>query len=111
MRHLSRIVVAALLRATALPSGALARQPGNIGSTARRVHDDGQIWSHALWNLRTALGHAHADTAVLLTQIGQDNPTMPSLATDIVQTVRDLYGVTAATAARAAFEDRGIPVS
>jgi hypothetical protein len=46
-----------------------------------------------------------------LTQIGQDNPTMPSLATDIVQTVRDLYGVTAATAARAAFEDRGIPVS
>jgi hypothetical protein len=34
MRHLSRIVVAALLLATALPSGALARQPGNIGSTA-----------------------------------------------------------------------------
>jgi Zn-dependent metalloprotease len=76
-----------------------------------RVHDDGQIWSHALWNLRTALGHAHADTAVLLTQIGQDNPTMPSLATDIVQTVRNLYGVAAATAAGAAFEDRGIPVS
>jgi hypothetical protein len=46
-----------------------------------------------------------------LTQIGPDNPTMPSLATDIVQAVRDLYGVTAATAARAAFEDRGIPVS
>jgi len=76
-----------------------------------RVHHDGQIWSHALWNLRTALGHANADTAVLLTQIGQDNPTMPSLATDIVQTVRDLYGVAAATAARAAFENRGIPVS
>jgi hypothetical protein len=46
-----------------------------------------------------------------LTQIGQDNPTMPSLATDIVQTVRDLYGVAAATAARAAYEDRGLPVS
>jgi Zn-dependent metalloprotease len=76
-----------------------------------RVHDDGEIWSHALWNLRTALGHVHADTAILLTQIGQDNPTMPSLATDIVATVHDLYGAGAATAAKTAFEDRGIPVS
>jgi hypothetical protein len=64
-----------------------------------------------LSGLLPLVGHAHADTAILLTQIGQDNPTMPSLATDIVQTVRDLYGVGAATAARAAFEDRGIPVS
>jgi zinc metalloprotease ZmpB len=72
------------------------------------VHSDGEIWSHALWNLRTALGHVHADTAVLLAQIGQDNPTMPSLATDIVETVRDLYGNAEATAAQAAFADRGI---
>jgi len=72
------------------------------------VHSDGEIWSHALWNLRTALGNAHADTAVLLTQVGQDNPTMPSLAADIVQTVRTLYGTAAATAAFAAFHDRGI---
>ena len=72
------------------------------------VHDDGEIWSHALWNLRAALGHTHADTAILLTQIGQDNPTMPSLATDIVQTVRDLYGNAAATLAFGAFHNRGI---
>ncbi len=26
------------------------------------VHRDGQIWSHALWNLRTAIGATHADT-------------------------------------------------
>ena len=75
------------------------------------VHDDGEIWSHALWNLRTALGHTHADTAILLAQIGQDNPTMSSLGTDIVATVADLYGAGEATAAAAAFTDRGIPIS
>jgi hypothetical protein len=46
-----------------------------------------------------------------LTQLGQDNPTMPSLATDIVATVHDLFGAGSATAAKAAFEERGIPVS
>jgi len=76
-----------------------------------RVHHDGQIWSHALWNLRTALGHEHADTAILRAQLGQDNPTMPSLASDIVAAVADLYGIGEEAAARAAFEDRGIPVS
>ena len=73
-----------------------------------KVHDDGEIWSHALWNLRTALGHTRADTGILLAQIGQDDPTMPSLAADIVQTVRDLYGNRAANQAFAAFHDRGI---
>jgi hypothetical protein len=73
-----------------------------------KVHDDGEIWSHALWNLRTALGHTRADTAILLTQIGQDDPTMPSLATDVVRTVRSLYGNGAANQAFAAFHDRGI---
>jgi zinc metalloprotease ZmpB len=73
-----------------------------------KVHDDGEIWSHALWNLRTALGHTRADTAILLAQIGQDDPTMPSLATDIVRTVRSLYGNGAGNQAFAAFHDRGI---
>jgi len=73
-----------------------------------KVHDDGEIWSHALWNLRTALGHTRADTAILLTQIGQDDPTMASLATDIVRTVRGLYGNGAGNQAFAAFHDRGI---
>ena len=79
--------------------------PGDLDG---EVHDDGEIWSHALWNLRTALGHVHADTAILLAQLGQDNPTMPSLAQDIVDTVRDLYGNAEANAARAAFRDRQI---
>ena len=32
------------------------------------VHHDGTIWSHALWNLRTAIGANHADTAILWAQ-------------------------------------------
>ncbi len=72
------------------------------------VHADGEIWSHALWNLRGALGHERADTAILLAQVGQDDPTMPGLAADIVETVRSLYGNDAATAAEGAFADRGI---
>ena len=29
------------------------------------VHHDGQIWSRALWDIRTALGHVKADTIIL----------------------------------------------
>src|SRR6266550_2822815 len=97
-RRAQRLVLVALLFA-ALPASA---------DLDGEVHDDGEIWSHALWNLRTALGHTHANTAILLTHIGQDNPTMPSLATDIVRTVRSLYGNGAANQAFGAFHDRGI---
>ena len=48
------------------------------------VHRDGQIWSHALWNLRTAIGAAHADTAILWAQIGWTGTDMPDLAGRIV---------------------------
>ncbi len=56
------------------------------------VHRDGQIWSHALWNLRTAIGAAHADTAILKGQLGWTGTTMPALAQRIVDQVDDLYG-------------------
>ena len=72
------------------------------------VHADGEIWSQALWEMRSAIGHVHADTAILLAQIGQDDPTMPSLATDIVSRVQSLYGTADANMARAAFQARGI---
>jgi hypothetical protein len=78
------------------------------GDLVGEVHADGEIWSQALWEMRTAIGHVHADTAILLTQIGQDDPTMPSLATEIVSTVASLYGVAEANAAAAAFHARGI---
>jgi hypothetical protein len=72
------------------------------------VHHDGEIWSHALWNLRTALGATHADTAVLRAQFDWTGTTMPDLATRIVNAVDDLYGSGEATQATAAFHERGI---
>jgi hypothetical protein len=72
------------------------------------VHRDGQIWSHALWNLRTAIGAAHADTAILWAQIGWTGTTMPALAQRIVDQVDDRYGAGEAALAEAAFAERGI---
>jgi hypothetical protein len=71
-----------------------------------RVHHDGQIWSHALWNLRTAIGNVHADTAILWAQFGLTGPTMPELARAIVAQAETRYGEGAA--ALAAFHERGI---
>ena len=72
------------------------------------VHADGRIWSHALWNLRTAIGHEHADTAILQGQFDFDGGTMPALARDIVDATRALYGNGEAALAQAAFHERGI---
>ena len=72
------------------------------------VHRDGQIWSHALWNLRTAIGATHADTAILKGQLGWTGTTMPALAQRIVDQVDDLYGAGQAALAEAAFQERGI---
>src|SRR5215212_4549910 len=71
-----------------------------------RVHHDGQIWSHALWNLRSSLGHVHADTAILWAQFGWTGTTMPDLAERIVAQVQSRYGNAEANLATAAFEDR-----
>jgi hypothetical protein len=71
-----------------------------------KVHHDGMIWSHALWNLRTALGHVHADTAILWAQFDWTGTTMPDLAQRIVDQAESLYGEGAA--AWSAFHDRGI---
>ncbi len=72
------------------------------------VHHDGQIWSHALWDLRTALGHVKADTAILWAQDGWTGTTMPALAQRIVNEVRARYTPADASRAYAAFEARGI---
>ncbi|HEX6139509.1 MAG TPA: M36 family metallopeptidase [Candidatus Limnocylindria bacterium] len=73
-----------------------------------RVHHDGQIWSHALWNLRTALGAQHADWAILNAQFGWTGTTMPDLAARIVAQVEARYGAGEAAQAEAAFAERGI---
>jgi Zn-dependent metalloprotease len=72
------------------------------------VHSDGEIWSHALWNVRTALGPTKADTAILLAQFDWTGTDMPELADRIVDAVNDQYGAGDALLAHQAFEGRGI---
>ena len=73
-----------------------------------RSIEDGTIWSHALWNLRGAIGATHADTAILLAQFGWTGTTMPDLAGRIVAAVGNQYGPGQAALAVKAFTERGI---
>ena len=74
------------------------------------VHRDGQIWSHALWNLRDAIHATHADTAILRAQFDWVGTTMTDLAQRIRCQVATLYPGEEA-AAGAAFAGRGITTS
>ena len=73
-----------------------------------RVHHDGQIWSRALRDIRTALGNVVADTIILEAQFGMSDPTMPVLAQKTVDTAQSLYNAGVANTVRAAFVARGI---
>jgi Zn-dependent metalloprotease len=72
------------------------------------VHHDGQIWSRALWDIRTDLGHVKADTLILEGSMDFPGTTMPDLATRTVAAAQSLYGTRVATEVRDAFEARGI---
>ena len=72
------------------------------------VHADGRIWSHALWDIRAAIGNVKADTAILEGQFDFDGGTMPALAEDIVAAADTLYGPAVAGQVHAAFVARGI---
>jgi hypothetical protein len=72
------------------------------------VHDDGRIWSHALWDINRSIGHVKADTVILKGQIDFPGTSMPDLASRIVAAAQGVYGPSTATKVRAAFEARGI---
>ncbi len=72
------------------------------------VHDDGRIWSRALWDIRGALGHTVADTIILEGQFDFPGTTMTDLATRTVAAAQSLYGTSTAKAVQQAFEARGI---
>jgi Zn-dependent metalloprotease len=72
------------------------------------VHHDGQIWSHALWNIRQALGNVKADTIILQGSFDFPGTTMTELAQRTVAAAQSLYGRSAAKAVTQAFADRGI---
>jgi len=80
--------------------------PGDLDG---EVHDDGEIWSHALYNMNVSLGRDKATTVIIEAQFSF-NPEihMPNAAKITVDTARKLYGDQAATKTRKAFQDRGI---
>jgi hypothetical protein len=78
------------------------------GDLSGEVHHDGQIWSRALWDIRTALGHVKADTIILNGQFDFPGTTMTALARSTVAAAQSLYGNSAAKAVTKAFTDRGI---
>src|SRR4051812_4525262 len=72
------------------------------------VHHDGQIWSRALFDIRTSLGNVEADTIIVDGSMNFAGTTMTQLARITVTTAQNLYGKAAANAVLAAFHARGI---
>jgi Zn-dependent metalloprotease len=80
--------------------------PGDLDG---EVHDDGEIWSHAIWDVNRALGRTAANRVILESQFYfTPDVSMPAAAQLTVTTARALYGARAAAKTRAAFQQRGI---
>jgi Zn-dependent metalloprotease len=80
--------------------------PGDLDG---EVHDDGEIWSHALWNINGALGRETANKVILEAQFSfTPDTTMPAAADATVAAADALYGADVAATVHAAFVDRGI---
>jgi Zn-dependent metalloprotease len=73
------------------------------------VHDDGEIWSRALWDINQALGRNQANTVILEAQFSfAPNTSFAAAAQTTVNTAQSLYGSAAASSVQAAFQARGI---
>jgi hypothetical protein len=72
------------------------------------VHDDGEIWSRALWDIRQSVGYIKADTLILDGSMNFPGTTMPDLARATVNAAQTLYGTNVANKVRTAFHNRGI---
>jgi hypothetical protein len=73
------------------------------------VHDDGEIWSNALWDIHQALGRAKANKVILEATFFYDPDTsFADAARDTVQAARLLYGKAAAQTVTDAFKARKI---
>jgi len=80
-----------------------------VANKTGEVHDDGEIWSHALWDINTALGRDVANKVILEAQFSYSPSTNFAQAAQVtVNTAQALYGATAASQVQAAFHARGI---
>jgi Zn-dependent metalloprotease len=76
------------------------------------VHDDGEIWSRALWDINQAVGRRRATTLVIEAQFSfTPGIGFQAAAQTTVDTARALYGDTVADQVQTAFVDRGILTS
>ncbi len=73
------------------------------------VHDDGEIWSRALWDINQAVGRRQATTLIIEAQFSfTPGIGFQVAAQTTVDTARALYGDTVAGQVQTAFVDRGI---
>jgi len=80
-----------------------------VADKTGEVHDDGEIWSQALWQINTSLGRDTANRIIVEAQFGfAPDTSFAAAAQTTVQTADRLYGSSAADAVRAAFMARGI---
>ncbi|HEX2704446.1 MAG TPA: M4 family metallopeptidase, partial [Candidatus Lustribacter sp.] len=96
---------------TSGPSHCLRRVDGvkTVADMDGEVHDDGEIWSRALWDIHRGLGRAKANRVVIeSTYFFSPDTTFASAARQTVQAARALYGADAAAVVSRAFQDRGI---
>ncbi|MGW0561837.1 M4 family metallopeptidase [Streptomyces sp. NPDC003016] len=80
------------------------------GDRVGQVHADGQIWSRALFDIRSELGARTADRVIVNAQFGfAPDTSFTDAALTTVATARKMYGERAAAAVRDAFRAREIP--
>lgn len=80
------------------------------GDRVGQVHADGQIWSRALFDIRSELGARTADRIIVNAQFGfAPDTSFTDAALTTVATARKMYGAAAAESVREAFRAREIP--
>ncbi|MBT2398859.1 M4 family metallopeptidase [Streptomyces sp. ISL-100] len=80
------------------------------GDRVGQVHADGQIWSRALFDIRSELGARTADRIIVNAQFGfAPDTSFTDAALTTVATARKMYGEQAAGVVRDAFRAREIP--
>ncbi|MGW1893426.1 M36 family metallopeptidase [Streptomyces sp. NPDC002004] len=80
-----------------------------VADKTGEVHDDGEIWSAALWQINLALGRTKADRTILESQFYyRPDTSFTQAAQDVVHTARALYGRSAADKVTKIFTARGI---
>ena len=96
---------------TAGPSHCLRRVDGTktTADLDGEVHDDGEIWSRALWDINQNLGRVQANKVILESQFSYAPDTsFKAAANAVIATARALYGDAAAAVCTQAFRDRAI---